>query len=306
MNKNLMLERRPFASCDYHRVELPYKLSNINPKSPVYIFNRVPGMDLVVLKGMKREGVKVICDVDDFWELNPSHYIYDAWKESRFEEKITESLKIADVVTCTSPLLASKVRPYNRNVVVIPNALPYEFGQFQKSTDKESDSCFVYLGGPSHRSDLALLEGLTSDLTIAGYNSTIPEWVKIAQALPGAAFKHQAMPDEYMKLYDGHRVAVAPLIGNDFNACKSNLKMLEAGCKGIPLIASTTMPYFNPVDLKVVLYANGLLEWRSKMRLLLNNPNMADDLGAALAEHVRLHYNLDDANELRRQVVESL
>ena len=36
------------------------------------------------------------------------------------------------------------------------------------------------------------------------------------------------------------------------------------------------------------------------------NPNYREDRGLFLAEHVRTHYNLADANELRRQVIESL
>lgn len=109
-----------------------------------------------------------------------------------------------------------------------------------------------------------------------------------------------------MEAYDGHSLAVAPLIDSPFNRCKSNLKILEAGAKGLPIICSKVLPYYNPIDESVVSYAETTQDWHTEVKRYLNNPSYREDRGAALAEHVRLHYRMEDANELRRQVYESL
>lgn len=255
---------------------------------------------------MKSTGHKIICDIDDYWILNPEHYLYPHYVKSNRQDEIIANLKMADVVTVTTPLLAAKVREYNRNVVVIPNALPFDQGQFTKSNDKTSGTPFVYVGGASHYDDLALLQGLYGDLTIAGFHNEEIEWHRIKSLCGGATFKNALPTSEYMKAYNGHRVAIAPLVDNAFNNCKSNIKILEAGAKGIPVIASRCFPYDNPVDKPFVLYASNRYEWWAHMCNLNTNPSLAEDMGAALAEHVRLQYHIRDANELRRQVIESL
>ncbi|EIC82163.1 glycosyltransferase [Serratia sp. M24T3] len=302
---NLMLEIRPNPSCDYHRVVLPFKYANIQPKVPVYVFNRIPSASRSNLQQLKKLGVKIICDVDDYWHLDPAHYLADSFRRSGMTQRIIDAISVADVVTVTTPYLASRVREYNRRVVVIPNALPFDSDQFCRSPEKTSGRYFVWAGGASHRHDLKILSGLYADITIAGYNPHDSEWVRVKEGSPGAEVIEEKPNTQYMSVYDTHRVALAPLIDSMFNGCKSNLKILEAGAKGIPIITSSVSPYLNHVDKGMVFYAASRAEWVEQMRRLKDNPNLAEDAGERLAEHVRLNYHLNDANEIRRQVIES-
>lgn len=303
---NIKIQVSASLSCDYYRIALPYRRITLKSKSPVFIFNRVGSTPKDVVKVMKKTGHKIVCDIDDHWILNPEHYLYKHYTGSKRADEIIRNIKMADVVTVTTPLLAAKVKELNRNVVVIPNALPFDQGQFTLSKDKTSDTDFIYVGGPSHYSDLELIEGLDNDLTIAGFNPEEIEWQRVISLLKNAKFKNHLPTSEYMKAYEGHRVALAPLVDNAFNNCKSNIKILEAGAKGIPIIVSKCFPYDNPVDKPFVLYASNKYEWWAHMCNLQANPSLAEDMGAALAEHVRLQYHINDANELRRQVIESL
>ena len=47
----------------------------------------------------------------------------------------------------------------------------------------------------------------------------------------------------YATLYDEIDVLLVPLVDNQFNACKSELKMIEASVKGKPIIVSDVNPY---------------------------------------------------------------
>lgn len=319
----LYFDLKEGSSCDYHRVTLPLRdvPTEFHPKNNIFVFNRMCSGGFQQILNMKREGFKIVVDWDDFFELEPDHYLYASFKSRGFTEAAIQFLQLADVVTVTTELLASRIRPYHRNVVVIRNALPFDTLQFTKSEDKDSGSPIIWAGGASHSKDLQIISGSFDhkEITIAGYEDVTKatpgthqetsgkEWAKVANAFEGAIL-YPATKDtsKYMQAYDGHAFAVAPLVDNPFNQCKSNLKILEAGAKGIPIICSQTLPYFNPIDAPFVTYADKTWEWEQEIKRYLNNPTYREDRGDALAEHVRLHYNMQDANELRRQVYESL
>lgn len=307
------------SGCDYHRVVMPFADNKFEPKENVLVFNRIYSRGSDEVKRLKAQGVKIVVDLDDFYELNPEHYLASVF--TSHTKNIVEMIQLADLVIVTTEYLAYKVRPLNRNVVVIRNALPFDTGQFTLSDDRNSDTPLIWAGGASHYADLSLVSNSFDDdlLTVAGYevhNSapvgshlhlTSQEWRKVKRKLPNSQYKPAVHNlGEYMTVYDGHSIAIAPLVDNDFNSCKSNLKILEAGAKGLPIICSKVLPYFNPIDAGVVFYAESRAEWHYEVVKLLRNPNYAVDRGLMLAEHVRTHYNLEDANELRRQVIESL
>lgn len=308
INSNLFADLRPSTACDYHRVVMPYEHMQQTylpkPKVPVLWCNRMPTGGFAELVQKKRAGYRIVIDIDDHWLLDEGHYLYDRFRKAGINEVIPLCLKEADAVIVTTPHLASQVRQINRNVVVIPNALPYDEGQFVASPDKESETSYIWAGGASHREDLKLLPHLP-DVTIAGVRFDDSEWKKILGNLKGQKIKPAMKLTDYMQLYNGHQASLAPLVDSAFNRCKSNLKMLEAGAKGLAFIASKVRPYFNEVDYDHVLYAEGTHDFSRKMKSLIKDKNKLEDYQLSLAEHVRLNYHLKDANELRRQLFES-
>lgn len=48
---------------------------------------------------------------------------------------------------------------------------------------------------------------------------------------------------KYATMYDEIDILLVPLVDNTFNRCKSELKMIEASVKGVPVIVSDTLPY---------------------------------------------------------------
>lgn len=316
---SLLVDDKPGSGCDYHRIILPFQGKTWSPREDVLIFNRVFSRGVQEVWKLKQLGYKIIVDLDDYYDLNSEHYLKTVFVHH--SENIQSMLKLADVVTVTTEFLAYKIRHLNRNIVVIRNALPYDEGQFTLSNDKDSGTPVIWAGGASHKHDLQLLENTfhSSKISIAGYQYfakgtqniverlTNEQWTSIMGYLPHAKYVSAVKDlDTYMKVYDGHRVAVAPLVNNEFNRCKSNLKILEAGAKGLPIVCSRTLPYYNPVDDRVVVYAENKDQWYREVTKFIVNPRYAEDKGAALAEHVRLHYSLEDANRLRKQVLESL
>jgi processive 1,2-diacylglycerol beta-glucosyltransferase len=332
---HLAINTRPGSACDFHRVTQPYMLSDIAPKRPVMVFNRLPTFDPFSLPNLRKNGVAIVVDLDDHFVLGQDHPLHDLYEQDGMRGRIEFCVRYADLVTVSTAYLADQIRPYNANVEVIPNALPFDTGIWTKSTDTTSKSPFVYAGGATHRKDLALIRGAYTkgDLTIVGYEGAHPEWQAIREEHPDAVFEpliglqdwrnfitsgagwtvagrgkprlHEilkAPKANYMSAYDGHACAIAPLVDNPFNRCKSNLKVLEAGAKGIPIICSQVPPYVNPVDARFTEYVSP--SWGAEFGLF--SRTWARESGAALAEHVRRHYHLKDANLTRKHLIEAL
>lgn len=305
---NVHLDVRPSASCDYHRLVLPYsRLEDAECAVPTFIFNRMPTAGVGVLYQMRATGVRVIADIDDLPELDHRHYLYDAFRARGTTASIVESLKLADVITCTTGWLAEQLAvrydiPRDR-IVIVPNALPFDSGQFGRTTD-ETDTTFVYAAGASHYRDSTLLPPGRADVTFAGWERGHAEWEKIQLHHHGSKFKSQRALHDYMRVYDGHSVALAPLRPGVFNTCKSNLKVLEAGAAGLAVITSEIPPYLNPIDRGVVTYARTTEQWKEEMWRFSMSGAMREDAAESLAAHVREHYHLDKVNEIRRQILE--
>lgn len=309
---NLLVEHRPLSGCFYHRIGTSLEAFGENipeAKNTIIWFSRLSAIPYDKLREYKLAGIKIIQDMDDAFTLSSNHVLKETYRVNGMGDRFKALLDLADIVTVTNDYLASELTPYtNGEVVVVPNALSYDEGQFTLSEDTESGTPIVYVGGNTHLHDLELVRKALpiNELTIAGVSQGCPVWDEVTKRFRGASTKPQASLDTYMSLYDGHKIALAPLEKNTFNACKSNLKVLEAGAKGLPIITSKVHPYLNDIDKDIVIYGNSENSWRSAVTKLLKDDEYRKDKGLELAEHVRRFYQLKDANELRRQIIESL
>jgi glycosyltransferase involved in cell wall biosynthesis len=153
---------------DDYFVEINYNVNfddiNYLKKFQLFFFHRVPGNNFAeaveIVKKIKAFGGKVIVDLDDHWNLDPSHGMYNQSKSLNFAGTIISVLKEADLVTVTTSILQKDVLKHNKNCVVLPNSVNPNEPQFKPAT-KESDKLrFGWLGGSSHIKDIELLKGV--------------------------------------------------------------------------------------------------------------------------------------------------
>jgi glycosyltransferase involved in cell wall biosynthesis len=92
-------------------------------------------------------------------------------------------------------------------------------------------------------------------------------------------------------------IKLIPLRKTTFNGYKSNLKILEAAGKGIPVIVSKTDPYLGfPGD--VVYYEN----WDKNIRALVEDADLRKERGRSLFEYCEKNYNFEEINNKRREL----
>ena len=118
-----------------------------------------------LVRSLQSLGIIVIADIDDYWLPTKEHPIHQLIVENKIHTKIVENLKVADYVTTTTELFANEIRKFNKNVLVLPNAIDPKEPQFNEPTLDSEKIRVGWLGGSSHLHDLKLLDGMVSKLS---------------------------------------------------------------------------------------------------------------------------------------------
>jgi glycosyltransferase involved in cell wall biosynthesis len=130
---------------------------------------------------------------------------------------------------------------------------------------------------------------LTKEGLFQGEND--PMWQHIEAKLSKEPYRRiwGKTPFDYATIYDSFDVAIAPLYEGRFNECKSALKMLEAGFKGLPIVVSDVDPYKEflaqyPHTAIAVSPSKKHKDWYRAFKNLVNSEAMREDYAKALQE----------------------
>jgi glycosyltransferase involved in cell wall biosynthesis len=118
-----------------------------------------------LIKSIQNLGIIVVGDIDDYWLPTKEHPIHQLIIQNKMHQKIVDNLKACDYVITTTELFASEIRKFNKNVVVLPNAIDPKEPQFNQPTLPSDKIRVGWLGGSSHLHDLKLLDGMVSKLS---------------------------------------------------------------------------------------------------------------------------------------------
>ena len=152
---------------DEFDIDIVYNLPSDNLEAylkqyDIIHFHKQLDRNCQVLNMIKFLGIPVVMDIDDYWKLGDYHPASLSAKRERWHEPIINHLKLADYVTTTTEIFANKIKPYNKNVAVFPNAVNPEMDMF-KPIKNDSDKLRVgIICGSSHLHDLEPLRGLMS------------------------------------------------------------------------------------------------------------------------------------------------
>jgi hypothetical protein len=292
---------------DYHRLIKPFsliggditRLEGINSEVFDYNFDVIVFSRILPIRKQKEfirelqsRGTYVICDIDDHWILNKSHVIKGVG--DAFRNYAVEALMYSDEVWCTHKLLGKEVERLNANWYVIPNALDPTEEQWQPK--KEYNNRIGWAGGVTHFNDLMLTDGCYSrPPVICGYQKN-SEWKRLADNFQ-ANYVEAMDVFNYGQLYDQFDIAIAPLVPNKFNTMKSNLKIIEAGLKGLPIFVQDIHPYTD--DAKGIFKVNSWHEAIIQAESM--EVEMVRESGQALREYVLGKYDLREVNKLREK-----
>ena len=323
------------SGCGFHRVVLPLAymndikgyITNIPPIEKleegwdIILYNRLSVLDQDWIEVKKQMNSKIVMDMDDDWILPPNHLNYNSYVE--FKPRIENNLRMADLVTCTNETLAYRIYPFNNNVKIFPNALPY--GQQQFTLDKREDERvrIFWAGGATHENDIKILKYPLQRLkplankikmVVGGYTDTDEFSKKIWDSMFNSftcngqlpyAKVHSLEPTKYMQLFEFADIMLVPLEDTKWHSSKSNLKLLEAASKKIPVICSNVKPYSLDKDAPV-FWVNSQKDWYIHLKDLILNPNKRLDYGEKIYEWAVKNYSLTEVNKERKSEFDNL
>lgn len=120
--------------------------------------------NLELINKLKENNIKLIVDLDDYWELDKSHPLYIVAKQQNLKELAIQNISNADYVTTTTEIFANEIKKYNQNVTVLYNSVnPNILPQYNSNNNFDRDLITIsYIGGSSHLYDVQLLNGMVN------------------------------------------------------------------------------------------------------------------------------------------------
>ena len=211
---------------------------------------------------------KVIIEYDDFLlnvplkNGNRDNYPQHMVKSFR---KILES---ADRIVVSTAPLAEAYSRFHHDIRIAQNRLaPDQWGHLLSQRGVGKKLRVGWAGGSTHAGDLQILLPLIKAL------ENDVEWVFMGmkprnvhcEFHPGVPF--EMYPEKLASL--NLDLALVPLEINQFNECKSNLRLLEIGTCGVPIVATDIAPY--RCGLPVTLVENRFKDWMKAIQPYLND-----------------------------------
>lgn len=318
---------------DYHRVYTPL----MNMSADVHITNKLTeeqlekGCDVLVINRFAfynpaeeifawrdKYGFKLVIDVDDFWILESGHILAPYWEHYNVSNLIIDNLIKADIVTCTHWRLAEHASTYNKNVFILPNAIPNGFEQYKNDRVYSDKVRLMWQGSITHMNDIAILRNPMKKISgdsqlskkiqtvFAGYVPNMDDCDHMLSSFTcGLKLDTQIFNAlstfEYFQVYNHADICIIPLVENRFNKHKSNLKILEAGAAGLPVIVSHVDPYLDFPD-NCVYYVKKQSDWYNGVKMMTDIEITRDMYAKNLSEYCESQYNFSKINKQREDI----
>jgi len=265
------------------------------------------------LSHLRAIGAKIVYDTDDALDMVPQESpVY--WHYISMMGSVITLWEQADLITTTTPRLASHLRTRNTNVLILPNCV--DAGEWA-ATSRGAGRCRVgFQGGETHIADLLLvLEPLKAlkgkyeiDFVIQGISppgKTLAAWHKDCSLIGEDVFHHSSLGEQLSALLaslkgmsytsvpsvpvDGHPkllqslaidVGLCPLRQGPFNGLKSCLKYYEYAMAGALTIASRVEPFIHEVGFEYTA-ENTFSSWQEALTRFVTEPRKRTDVAAS-------------------------
>ena len=240
---------------------------------------------------------RIVFELDDLMWAVPEKSVHRKDLPADLRERITHSLSLCDRLIVTTEPLAEMLRDLAPEVRVVPNSIDTAiWGTLTPRRRKDPKPRVGWAGGSSHTGDLEILlpviEALKDEVDWVFFGMFPAGTRELIQEYHGGVSFAEYAPKLATLDLD---LALAPLEENLFNECKSNLRLLEYGVLGYPVIATDLTPY--RCGLPVTLVDNAPTSWIEAIRKAVADRDALASTGDALRTAVLRDWTLDKFQE---------
>lgn len=254
------------------------------------------------LEAMRRmrafSGAFKVYELDDYLPNLPLKSVHRSHMPKDIVKSLRRGLSYVDRFVVSTEAIAEAFADFHPDIQVRHNTLDPRFwgASLPESERRTAAKPRVgWAGGASHTGDLEMIEDVIKAL--AGE----VEWVFFGMCPDRLRpYIHEYHPGVPIAQYPAALarlnldLALAPVEQNLFNECKSNLRLLEYGACGYPVICSDVRCYGG--DLPVTRVKNRYRDWVDAIRMHLSDPDASSAMGNALLEQVKGQWMLEGPN----------
>lgn len=264
-----------------------------------------------LIQALQAQGVAVVVEVDD--DFHSIHNANPAWVTTNplnnadmNRDWLKKSCAIADLVTVSTPSLATRYGSHGR-CVVLRNCIPEKYLDLDASLYSEkylvglrSDRVTVGWSGSvaTHPTDLQVVgDGVARALArsdarfvVVGTGKGVASRLSLAQEPEATGWVPIEAYPEALALLD---VGIVPLALTEFNEAKSYLKGLEMAAVGVPFVASPTGEYRRLSLDGIGWVAESPAEWAIFVEQLARDRAHREALAEAGRELVRTEHTVE-------------
>lgn len=252
------------------------------------------------LEAMRRmkafSGAFKVYELDDYLLNLPMKSAHRQHMPKDILKSLRRGLGFVDRFVVSTHPLAEAFAGMHEDIVVVENRLPVGWWQGLQGQRRVSAKPRVgWAGGSSHTGDLELIEDVVKEL------ANEVEWVFFGMCPESMRpYVHEFHPGVAIEQYPAALarlnldLALAPVEENLFNECKSNLRLLEYGACGFPVICSDIRCYQG--DLPVTRVKNRFKDWVEAIRMHLADLEATARMGDELQAVVRRDWMLEGRN----------
>lgn len=238
----------------------------------------------------------MVAELDDYLPNLPMKNAHRHEMPKDVLRHLRRSVSLMDRFVVSTPALAEAFAGFHSDMRVVQNRLPPRWWRGLQSSRRAGARPRVgWAGGISHQGDLELIV----DVVKALHGEV--DWIFFGMA-PEAIkpYLHEFHGPVSIERYPrtlaslNLDLAVAPLEQNLFNECKSNLRLLEYGACGYPVVCSDVRPYQG--GLPVTRVKNRFKDWVDAIRMHTQDLDAAAAAGDRLKAAVESDWMLEGAN----------
>lgn len=279
------------------RALLPSELERIQPDT--ILFQRPLSRDfLEYMKHSKTySNAFKVYEIDDLITNIPIKNYFKSKHPKDTVKLLREGISHVDRFVVSTPGLAEAYAGWHSDIQVLELKLPpVWWGNLNVARTEHKKPRVGWAGGSSHLGDLELIADVVKEL------ASEVDWIFFGMCpqklRPYVKEFHSGVP---IHIYPQKLasldldLAVAPLENNQFNDCKSNLRLLEYGACGYPVICSNTRA-FNESKLPVEIVKNRHKDWINAIRMHTHDLKNTSIRGENLKAIVSSNWTLNSQN----------
>lgn len=360
---NIIQDTPVFNAVSYYRMNKPHEvLSRLYPEFEIthslpadeypdellstfnlVIFCRQIDKSKGIIEQLNRLDIPFGLDLDDYWILNEDHILYEHYEKNNISQLVIDSIKAAHFITCTTEVLATKIKEHNKNVYIIENGIDTDDGNWQINRVNSKRTRFGFTQGTTHVPDIfsichSVQQSLSDDqfqkqgqilLTGFDFGTTEMDAVKLYErmltnelkTITDLKYRKQLKevrnPNAINQPY--RRVSALPVysfakIYNDIDVCVSPLiDSIFNSCKSeLKMIEAgfkgcafmgSNVPAYSHLMTKDNSFDLNEQPFYEWSKYILNNPNIVKDKSAQLSLDIQ-KYSLNLLTDKRKELYE--